>query len=114
MTQEEAVNKNLDLSFEFDRYLFEHPQFAEKIPDNAVVVLLPEYDQKLRDYNLQVAQKNREPNQPLVLVEIASLRPQKSRLVRPKLKVENDLKTARSRARQISNGRKIKKKAIVF
>ncbi|MDZ7362751.1 MAG: hypothetical protein ONB46_18790 [candidate division KSB1 bacterium] len=99
MTQEEAVNKNLDLSFEFDRYLFEHPQ----IPDNAVVVLLPEYDQK-----------NREPNQPLVLVEIASLRPQKSRLVRPKLKVENDLKTARSRARQISNGRKIKKKAIVF
>jgi len=41
MTREDAVNKNFDLSFEFDRYLFEHPQFAAKIPDNAVVVLLP-------------------------------------------------------------------------
>jgi len=114
MTREDAVNKNLDLSFEFDRYLFEHPGFAEKIPNNAVVVLLPEYDPKLRQYNLDVAKKNREPEQPLVLVEIASLRPQKSRLVRPKLTVENDLTPIGARGRRNSNGRKMKKKAVAL
>ncbi len=87
MTREEAVNKNLELSFEFDRYLFEHPKFAEKIPDNALVVLLPQYDEALREYNLKIAEENRESEQQLVLVEIASLKPQKSRLTRPRLKV---------------------------
>jgi hypothetical protein len=106
MRHEEAMNKNLDLSFEFDRYLFEHPKFADKIPDNAVVVLLPEYDKELREYNLKVAKKNREPDQPLVLVEIASLKPQKSRLVRPRMKVMNDLPSTRLRQRRNSNGAK--------
>jgi len=114
MTREEAVNKNLDLSFEFDRYLFEHPGFAEKIPNNAVVVLLPEYDPKLRKYNLDVAKKNREPEQPLVLVEIAPLRPQKSRLVRPKLTVANDFKPVGAHVRRIANGHKMKKKAVAL
>jgi len=114
MTREEAVNKNLDPSFEFDRCLFEHPGFAEKIPNNAVVVLLPEYDQELREYNLQVAKKNRDHNQPLVLVEIASLRPQKSRLVRPKLTVVNDFKSVGAHVRRNANGRKMKKKAVVL
>jgi hypothetical protein len=113
MTREEAVDKNLELGFEFDRYLFEHPKFAEKIPDNALVVLLPEYDQELREYNLKISKQNREPDQPLVFVEIASLRQQKSRLVRPKMKVANDFDFTfiRSRVRRNSNG--AKKKAAV-
>ncbi|NUO80359.1 hypothetical protein HUU05_09810 [candidate division KSB1 bacterium] len=100
MTREEAVNKNLELSFEFDRYLFEHPKFAEKIPDNALVVLLPQYDEELREYNLEIANKNREPDQPMVIVEIASLKPQKSRLTRPRLKVFAKASPMKSRVRE--------------
>lgn len=100
MTREEAVNKNLKLSFEFDRYLFEHPKFAEKIPDNALVVLLPQYDEELREYNLRIAQENREPDQQLVLVEITSLKPQKSRLTRPRLKVMAEGRSIKSRIRE--------------
>lgn len=100
MTREEAVNKNLELSFEFDRYLFEHPKFAEKIPDNALVVLLPQYDEELREYNLRIAQENREPDQQLVLVEITSLKPQKSRLTRPRLKVMAEGRGIKSRIRE--------------
>jgi hypothetical protein len=54
---ENALGYSEFYSFEFDRYLFEHPGFAEKIPNNAVVVLLPEYDPKLRKYNLDIAKK---------------------------------------------------------
>jgi hypothetical protein len=112
MTREKAVDKNLELCFEFDRYLFEHPKFAERIPDNALVVLLPEYDQELREYNLEIAQKNREPNQPLVLVEIPSLKPQKSLLMRPRLKVVSDFEPQRANVRRNSTGAKKKKKAV--
>lgn len=86
MTQEEIFAKNLELGFEFDRYLNDHPKFAEQIPFNALVVLLPRYDRKLSAYNRKIARQNREPKQPLVYVEIAGLKPQKSRLLQLSLK----------------------------
>lgn len=100
MTREEAVNKNLELSFEFDRYLYEHPKFAEKIPDRALVVLLPLYDDALREYNLKVAKQNREPNQPMVLVEIGDLKPPRSRLARPRLKVLAEARPVKAHSRE--------------
>ena len=33
------VNKNTMLVREFDRYVLEHPEFAERIPENALVVM---------------------------------------------------------------------------
>ncbi len=41
MTEKEIFEKNLILSTEFDRYVMEHPEFAEKLPLNAQIVLLP-------------------------------------------------------------------------
>lgn len=32
------AEKNLDLIFEFERYVSEHPAFAKKIPDEAILV----------------------------------------------------------------------------
>lgn len=87
MTKDEAFAKNLELSFEFDRYLIEHPKFAEKIPFDALVVLLPKYDHELCEYNLKIATKNSEPEQPVVYVEIDGVKPEKSRLLRLKLKL---------------------------
>jgi len=88
MTDEEIFEKNLILSTEFDRYILEHPGFAEKIPVNAQVVLLPEDDEELRNKNLEIAEAQREPDQPVIYVQIEKVAPQMSRLVNPVLRTE--------------------------
>ena len=88
MTEEEIFEKNLILSTEFDRYVLEHPEFAEKIPLNAQVVLLPEDDEELRKKNLEIAKTQREPGQPVIYVQIEKVAPQMSRLVNPILSTE--------------------------
>ena len=106
MTHNRAFVKNLELSTEFDRYILEHPEFADKIPLDAMVVLLPKYDKELCDYNLRVAKKNREAGQAVVYVQIDGIKPQKSRLVRPKMKaIENGkrLKTQAQKNRSVLN-----------
>ena len=72
MTQQELFSKNLILSTEFDRYVLEHPEFAQEIPANAQVVLLPADDPELRQKNLELAKAQREPGQPVIYVEIES------------------------------------------
>ena len=88
ITEQEIFSKNLILSTEFDRYVLEHPEFADKIPENAQVVLLPEDDLELRQKNIEIAEAQREPGQPVVYVEIEKVAPQMSRLVNPVLRME--------------------------
>ncbi|MBE9530544.1 MAG: hypothetical protein IMF00_04670, partial [Proteobacteria bacterium] len=78
-------SKNLILSTEFDRYVIEHPEFAEKIPQNAQIVLLPEDDPVLRKENIEIARTQREAGQPVVYVYVEKVAPQISRLVNPRL-----------------------------
>jgi hypothetical protein len=40
------------LSAEFSRYLFEHPEMEERIPKEAEIILLPEFDDELKEPNL--------------------------------------------------------------
>ncbi len=47
MTREELFRKNQQCSTEFELYILEHPEIEEQIPDNAMIVLVPEYDQEL-------------------------------------------------------------------
>jgi len=88
MTEQEIFSKNLILSTEFDRYVLEHPEFADRIPENAQVVLLPEDDLELREKNIEIAKAQREPSQAVVYVEIEKVVPQMSRLVNPVLRME--------------------------
>lgn len=88
MNEEIMFNKNLTLSTEFSRYVLEHRRFAEKIPENAQVVLLPEYDPELCQVNLELAKKQREKGQPVVYVRVEKLKPAKSRLVNPRIEFE--------------------------
>jgi hypothetical protein len=88
MNDDVLHNKNLTLSIEFSRYVLEHPKFAEKIPENAQVVLLPEYDPELSQSNLELAKKQREKGQPVIYVHVKKLRPAKSRLVNPRIEIE--------------------------
>lgn len=88
MKEEEIFSKNLILTTEFDRYVLEHPEFAEKIPRNAQIVLLPEDDSELRKKNIEIAKAQREAGQSVVYVYIEKVAPQISRLVNPIIKTE--------------------------
>jgi len=87
MTEDELVAKNLILTTELDRYVLEHPEFAEQIPPNAQVVLLPEDDPELSKRNLEISRAQREPGQPVVYVRIEKVLPPLSRLVNPRIEV---------------------------
>ena len=86
MKQIKLIEKNLELSFEFMRYLLAHPEIEKAIPKNAQVVLLPDYDEKLKRFNLKNAKQQREKRQPLIYVRIKDLAPDNpSRLMGTKI-----------------------------
>jgi hypothetical protein len=86
MKESKLIEKNLELSFEFTRYLLAHPEMERKIPKGAQVVLLPDYDEKLRRFNLKNSKRQREEGQPLIYVRIKKLNPERrSRLVGTKI-----------------------------
>lgn len=86
MKERKLIEKNMELSFEFIRYLVDHPEVEKKIPSDAQVVMLPEYDEELKRFNLRNSKRHRGKSQPVVYVRIkklASNRP--SRLVGTKI-----------------------------
>jgi hypothetical protein len=89
----ELWRESLALIHEFERYIHEHPRFAERIPYGAEVVLLPTYDKELREYNLRNSQINVEPGRPVVHIEIERLRPRRSQIVKPRLKTLKEAST---------------------
>jgi len=92
MDEQEIFSKNVTLSTEFNKYLVEHPEFAEQIPDEAIIVLLPADDPVLCQENLRLVEQNRSvddvPNRRVVHVKIERLAPlPPSRLVNPTLEI---------------------------
>jgi len=88
VNKKELFEENLVLATEFSRYILEHPKVAKRIPKDALVVILPEYDQKLAEENLGLAQASRKKNQAMVLVRVKRLAPErKSRLIEPTLEL---------------------------
>jgi hypothetical protein len=57
-TEKELVEKHIELSSEFSRYVFEHPEIEEKLASEAEIVFVPEYDEELREYTTSVWQGN--------------------------------------------------------
>ena len=77
----DLVQRNIALTFEFSRYLLDHPELEAQIPEGAYVVLLPEDDPELCEYNRQVSERERATGQPVVSIHLGSLLPeQRSRL----------------------------------
>ena len=70
MNTQEMFFKNQEISTEFDLYLLDHPEVADRIPDGALVVFLPEFDRSLAKKNRAVAAKLREKSQPVVYVKV--------------------------------------------
>lgn len=74
------VETNRMLVKEFDRYVMEYPEFAEKIPDNALVVMQLEADEAFNAWARKTAQEAAEQGSPIVLVTITKLKPVRSRI----------------------------------
>jgi len=81
--------KHDELFTEFNRYVIEHPKFAARIPQDALVVLLDKNDQEFCRWSAQRAQEYLKHDDKLgrsvVYVEVGRLAPVKSRLRRPHL-----------------------------
>lgn len=73
-----------ELFTEFTRYLVEHPEFAEQIPDGAEVVLLDNHDPEYNRYML-ASVRAASPDHPVVYVEVGEMAPVRSRLQNPKV-----------------------------
>lgn len=80
MRKEDLFRKNHLLGVEFDRYLLEHPEALEQIPDGAEIYFLPDEDPDLLQENLKIAEGQKKENRRIVLVRIGKISPQRSRL----------------------------------
>ncbi len=72
---EDMVQKNIELSTEFSRYLFEHPEVESTIPRDAEIVLLPDLDAKLRGYNRKLGRAMEARGEKVDYVRVGQLRP---------------------------------------
>lgn len=73
---------------EFNQYLFDHPEFLKRIPQEAIMVLQLEGDEEYNRWSRRIAEKTREKGQPLAFIEVRKLAPARSRLIGPRLRLE--------------------------
>jgi len=69
------TERNLELSAEFSRFVFEHPEIEEKISVESEIILLPEFDPELKDYNLQIGKTIEVEGGKVIYFSIRSIRP---------------------------------------
>ena len=77
--------KNAELIYEFDMYVIEHPEFAEKIPQGAIVVMQIEDDKEFNPWSKKLAKSQAEKGQPIIYIWIKELLPTHSRIKKLKL-----------------------------
>ena len=76
MDKERAmIEKNIELGAEFSRYLFEHDDMGDKIPFGSEVILLPEFDEELKKYNLSIGKQLEDEGSKVLYITIKKLRP---------------------------------------
>ncbi|HHT9108066.1 MAG TPA: DUF5647 family protein [Candidatus Wunengus sp. YC64] len=73
--EKEMIERNIELSAEFSRYLFEHPEVETNIPIDTEIVLLPEFDKELKKFNLQLGKNIEADGGRVVYILIKNIRP---------------------------------------
>jgi len=73
--EKEMVERNIELSAEFSRYIFEHSEMEEKIPIDAEIILLPEFDKELKEYNLRLGKDMESKGEKVIYIVIKDMRP---------------------------------------
>jgi len=79
---DEFFTKNSELSIEFSKYLLERPEMDDLLTEETVVVLLPEFDTELRDFNLGMAKEIESEGGKVLYVKVKHIAPKiSSRLI---------------------------------
>lgn len=73
--EREMVEKNIELSAEFSRYLFEHPEIEASIPADSEIILIPQFDSELKEFNLRLGKKIESEGGKAFYVLIKNIRP---------------------------------------
>lgn len=73
--EKKMIEKNIELSAEFSRYLFEHPEIETMIPVDTEIVLLPEFDLELKKFNIALGKDIEAEGGRVVYVTIKHIRP---------------------------------------
>jgi hypothetical protein len=55
------IDKIFELSAEFNRYVFEHPEILDRIPDQALLILMDVDDPEFNQANLDLAEATPSP-----------------------------------------------------
>lgn len=69
------IERNIELSAEFSRYLVDHPDIGESMPTGSEIVFLPEFDNELKSFNLELGKNLQATGTQVVYVKIKKLRP---------------------------------------
>lgn len=79
------ARRQLELTAEFAKYLFDHPEMEERLAEGAYIYFHIEGEAEFNHYSRELAgQRQREHGGPVVLVRIKGLAPpQGSRLIDP-------------------------------
>lgn len=72
--------KNAQLVTEFDRFIFENPEFSDSIPDRALVAMQLEEEDEFNRWSRNLAQKQAEKAQKIVFINIKKMRPIQTRI----------------------------------
>lgn len=72
--------RNAVLGIEFDRYMRLHPEFADRIPENAHVISLLEGDEDFNKWSINIGKYQADEGQPILYVRIKKLGPVHSRI----------------------------------
>jgi hypothetical protein len=80
MTKDEIIKKNLDLHAEWMKYVFENPDVLDKMPDGAVLVILPEDEKELYEENYRVLEENKNKGIPVFVVTMKMPKPRISNI----------------------------------
>lgn len=78
--EKKMIEKNLELIFELEKYVLEHPDFAAKIPRDAVVFMQIAGDAKFNRWSERQAKKQAKKRVPVVSITVKKLRPVHSRI----------------------------------
>ena len=78
------VQRQMELTGEFAKYLLDHPEIDEHIPDGAYLFFEIEGETEFNRYGQQLAERRRQEGFPVVVVRCKGLHPvQGSRLIDP-------------------------------
>jgi len=73
--EKQMIERNIELSAEFSRYLFDHPDLEGAIPIDAEIIFLPEFDAELKRFNLGIGEELEGAGKKIVYVKIEKIRP---------------------------------------